>query len=228
MSMEYLVTFLEGVVTFVSPCLLPMIPLYLAYFAGGSAKDAGEGLAHTLACALCFVLGFGMLFTLLGAGAGTLGAVLLGYKRVLDIVCGLFVIALGLGYVGILRLPAVSGRKLAARARVMPRTPAKAFVFGVVFAVGWTPCVGTFLASALSLAATSANAVRGVLLLICYSAGLGIPFVASALLVDQLEGAIGWVKSHYRLVEQVSGWMLVAVGVLMASGLMGTLLNSLT
>ena len=225
--MEYVVTFLEGVITFVSPCLLPMIPLYVAYFAGGSRDDTRGNSRHALVCALCFVLGFGVVFTALGAGAGTLGSLLVSYRRVLDVVCGTIVVALGLGYLGALRLPMMSNGALVAKARVVPRTPWLAFLFGVVFAVGWTPCVGTFLASALSLAATSGSAGKGIGLLLCYTAGLGLPFVISALLIDQLEGAFGWMRSHYRTIELASGWLLVAIGLLMASGLLGALLGAL-
>ena len=103
----------------------------------------------------------------------------------------------------------------------MPRGFWSSLVFGVVFAVGWTPCVGAFLGSALSLAASSAHTVTGVLLLLCYSLGLGLPFVIAAVLIDQLEGAFTWVKAHYDIVNRVSGALLVLVGALMATGLLG-------
>ena len=244
----YLVTFLEGVVTFVSPCLLPMLPLYLAYFAGGGgtgapAADAeapagADGVAapagsapaadptRALRCALGFVLGFGLVFVTLGALSGTLGAALLRYQRAVEIACGLVVILLGLNYLGVLRFSLLD-RTLRPQTGVVPRGFASSVAFGVVFAIGWTPCVGTFLASALSLAATSGSAARGVALLACYAAGLGLPFVLAAVALDRLEGAFGWVRAHYDLVNRASGDLLVALGLLMATGLFGSWLRLL-
>jgi cytochrome c-type biogenesis protein len=284
--MEYLITFLEGVVTFLSPCMLPLLPIYLSFFAGGadvgataadaattgapkpnepnaaarssvvavtanSASDAPNvagpnadepssmasapnpsaqsarrsSVGHTLLCAVCFVLGFGLVFVAMGAFAGTLGALLLRYRRVLDIVCGAVVVALGLSYLGVLPLPSFGRSSTGARGPV--RSPLGCFIFGMVFSVSWTPCVSTFLGSALSLAAASASATKGIALLTCYSLGLGLPFVLAALAVDQLSGAFGWVKQHYDVVNKVCGVLLVVVGLLMASGWLGTWLGML-
>lgn len=224
--MIYLVTFLEGVITFVSPCLLPMLPIYLAYFAGGTIASGKGASARTFICALSFVLGFGVVFVCMGAFVGTLGSVFTSHQRVLDVICGMLVILLGLGYLDVLRLPQLdlggAGRFVSA-----PRGPVGSFMFGLVFAIAWTPCVGTFLASALSMAASSASAVEGVVLLLCFTAGLGVPFVLCALLVDQIEGATKWVKQHYALVNRISGSLLVAVGILMATGTLGTMLRLL-
>ena len=214
--MDYLLTFLEGIITFASPCLLPLLPVYLAYFAGGSARS----LRKTVVCALGFVLGFATVFALLGAGAGAMGALLVRYRLVVNVVCGLVMVLLGLNYLGVLNISLVN--------QTLRRGPAPnsrgllgSLLFGVVFAVGWSPCVGTFLASALGLAASSANAIEGVGLLLCYSAGLGLPFVLSAVLINQLEGAFEWVKRHYDVINRVCGALLVAEGVLMACGLLG-------
>ena len=220
MSMGYLAAFLEGIVTFISPCLLPLLPVYLAFFAGGESGATGASTARAVRSALCFVLGFAVPFTLMGAFAGTLGSLLLRHQRLLEVLCGCLVVTLGLGYLGVLPiglLERATGVRGGRR-----RGPLGALLLGVTFAVGWTPCVGTFLASALSLAATSGSAAVGVAMLLCFSLGLGVPFVLSAVLVDQLEGAISWIKAHYELVNRACGLLLVAVGALMAAGLFGT------
>ncbi len=227
--MDYLLTFLEGIITFISPCLLPMLPLYLAYFAGGAGaqdKESGARLRQTLLCACGFVLGFGLIFALLGAFAGSLGTLLTRYQRMVDLVCGIIVVVLGLNYLGVLRIAALS-RDVRVQADVRPRSFGSSLAFGMVFAVGWTPCVGTFLASALSLAATSGSVTHGVALLVCYTLGLGLPFILSALLIDQLESAFTWVKAHYETINRVCGVLLIALGVLMATGMLGSLLRIL-
>lgn len=223
--MDYLITFLEGIITFVSPCLLPMLPVYAAYFAG-DARPGFDRRGRALVSAVAFVLGFTLVFTLLGAFAGSLGALLVRYRRALDIVCGAIVIALGLNYLRVLKIPGLN-RTLGPEASAEPGGLARSFVFGMVFAIGWTPCVGTFLASALSLAANSASTAKGVALLLCYSAGLGLPFIISAVLIERLEGAFSWVKAHYGLIERISGAILVVVGILMATGLFGAWLSAL-
>ena len=220
--MDFAITFLEGVITFVSPCLLPMLPIYVAYFAGGTerANNGSSSLGHTLVCALGFVVGFTVVFALMGALAGTAGHLLFEYQGVLNAICGIIVIILGLNYLGVLSLPLLQ-RTLKPSAGVMPRGFWSSLAFGMVFSIGWTPCVGAFLGSALSLAASSAHTVTGVLLLLCYSLGLGLPFVIAAVLIDQLEGAFTWVKAHYDIVNRISGALLVLVGALMATGLLG-------
>ena len=230
--MDYLVTFLEGIVTFVSPCLLPMLPVYLAYVAGGvGAAGSADGDAHrgtwrAIVGALCFVAGFAAVFTVLGAFAGTLGGLLVSNQRAIDVVCGLVVIVLGLNYLGIIRVPLLD-RTLKPGAAARPAGLLGSFVFGVVFALGWTPCVGTFLASALSLAATSGSTLRGVTLLLAYSAGLGLPFVLCAVLMEQLGSALAWAREHARQIEVASGVLLVVVGLLMAAGVFGAWLRVL-
>lgn len=220
--MEYAITFLEGVITFVSPCLLPLLPVYVAYFAGdaGTRLPSARRLKRTLVNALGFVAGFTLLFTLMGAFAGTVGAFFVQHQDALNLVCGGIVVLLGLNYLGVLRLPLLQ-RTLRPRHSIIPRSFASSALFGLVFAVGWTPCVGAFLGSALSLAASAAEAGQGVALLFSYSLGLGVPFVVSAVLVDQLEGAFRWVKRHYRIIDRACGALLVLVGVLMATGLLG-------
>lgn len=222
--MSYVLTFLEGIVTFISPCLLPLLPVYIAYVAGGTRPEEGRGVARVLVGAVCFVLGFATLFSLMGAFAGTLGSLLLRYRTMLDLVCGAVLVVLGLGYLGVVHISLFDQTR---QARAVPvRGPVQSFVFGVTFALCWTPCVGTFLASALSLAASSGSTLAGVGLLLSFSAGLGLPFVISAVLVDQLEGAFTWVKQHYETINKACGVLLVVSGVLVATGLMGSWMTS--
>lgn len=220
--MTYLAAFFEGVITFVSPCLLPLLPVYLAYFAGGvTSDDEGGSTMRTALGAAGFVAGFSLLFMALGAFAGTLGSLLFVSQRWVDLVCGLVVILLGLNYLGVVKIELLSRTVRldsgAPRAGILGP-----FLLGIVFAVGWSPCVGTFLAAALSLAASSGGALQGTVMLLCYSLGLGVPFVLTAVLAERLEGAFAWVKAHYDLVNRVCGVLLVVVGVLMATGHFGT------
>lgn len=213
--MEYFILFLEGIITFISPCLLPMLPVYVSYFAGGSQTSTGKTLENSLG----FVLGFTVVFVLMGAFAGTVGMVLQKYKTVLDIVTGLVVVFFGLNYMGLFKLNLFRG--IGASMSDKPLGFFSAFAFGLVFSIGWTPCVGAFLGSALMMASQQGTALKGILMLLVYSLGLGIPFVVSALLIDKLKGAFGFIKRHYKLINLISGGLLVAVGILMMTGLMG-------
>lgn len=217
--MQYLISFLEGVVTFISPCLLPMLPIYISYFAGGGERTTGR----TLKCASGFVLGFTLVFVAMGALAGTLGSFLQRYQTAVNLVCGAIVILFGLNFLGVLKWNLFGGSKIQTNTANM--TFGSALVFGVVFSIGWTPCVGVFLGSALVLASQQGSALVGIGMLLCYSAGLGIPFLISAVLIDQLKNAIGWIKRNYAVINRVCGVLLIAVGVLMATGLLNRLLN---
>ena len=220
--MEYLVSFLEGIITFLSPCLLPMLPIYISYFAGGGERS----VAKTLRGALGFVLGFTAVFVAMGALAGTIGSLLSRYETLVNILCGAVVILFGLNYLGILKCNLFRGRGHALNTDSLGFF--SAFLFGVIFSVGWTPCVGAFLGSALMLASQQGSMVQGILMLLCYSAGLGIPFILSAVLIDQLKGAFNWVKQHYDLINKLCGIALVLVGIAMATGSLGRLLAFLS
>lgn len=226
--MEYVITFLEGVVTFISPCLLPMLPVYVAYFAGNAAAaGTPHRMRHTIVNALGFVLGFTLLFSALGVMSGAAGSAFGEQQALLNLVCGLIVVVMGLNYLGVLRIPLLQ-RTFRLKTDIAPRNFVGSVGFGLAFALGWTPCVGAFLGSALSLAATSGQSLVGFGLLISYSLGLGVPFVISAVLIDQLEGAFSWVKRHYAVIDKVCGLLLVIVGVLMATGMLGIWLRMLT
>ncbi len=220
--MEYLVSFLEGVITFVSPCLLPMIPIYVTYFAAGEEESSRTVLKN----ALGFVLGFTLVFVAMGALAGTVGSFFLQHRTALNVVCGAVVVLFGLYFLGFIKLNLFRGPKVSMQGKRLGFP--SALLFGIVFSIGWTPCVGAFLGSALLLASQQGSAVVGVAMLLCYSAGLGVPFVASALLIDRLKGAFDAIKRHYELITKVCGWLLVAIGALMATGLLGNLLAFLS
>ena len=216
--MQYIISFLEGIITFVSPCLLPMLPVYVSYFAGGEEK----GSKRVIKNAVGFILGFTLVFVALGALAGTLGRLLVEYRALVNIVTGLVVIFFGLHFLGVFKLDIFKGIK---GAKTENLGFFSSLLFGVVFSVGGTPCVGAFLGSALMLAASRGHVLEGVCMLLCYSLGLGIPFFIRALLIDKLKGAFSFVKRHYNVINTVSGILLIVVGVLMASGLLGKFLN---
>ena len=206
--MSYWLTFLEGVVSFVSPCMLPLLPVYVAYFAADEATGRQKA-----ARALAFVCGFSTIFILLGVFAGTLGAALAAHRTAVNVVCGAMVIVFGLGYLGLFRLP-FSGVKGTHRLNgVVP-----AFLFGFVYSVNLTPCVGAFLGAALMQAASEGGAAKGALLLLAYSLGLGAPFVVSALLLGRFGSAFGFVKRHYNVINPVCGGLLVVFGAWMIAG----------
>ncbi|MGM9589048.1 MAG: cytochrome c biogenesis CcdA family protein [Faecousia sp.] len=220
--MQYVISFLEGIITFLSPCLLPMLPIYISYFAGGGERSSKK----TLKTALGFVMGFTIMFVAMGALAGTLGSFLTRYQTAVNIVTGLIVVLFGLQYMGLFHLNLFRG--VGASMEKDELGLFSALVFGMVFSVGWTPCVGVFLGSALMLASQQGHVVEGMLMLLAYSLGLGVPFLFSAVLIDRLKGAFNWVKAHYRQVNFVCGGLLVLVGILMATGMMGRLLTALS
>ncbi len=220
--MAYLISFLEGIITFLSPCLLPMLPIYLSYFAGGGIRSTGK----TLRNALGFILGFTVVFMAMGALAGTVGSFLKSHQTAVNIVSGLIVIAFGLSFLGVFRLSFFKGSRFRVQAEQMGFF--SALVFGVVFSLGWTPCVGAFLGSALALASQQGHVLTGMGMLLAYSLGLGVPFLLSALLIDKLKSAFDWVKAHYQIINTVSGGLLILIGVLMATGTLGRLLALLS
>jgi len=210
--MQYVLLFLEGIVTFISPCLLPMLPVFLIYFAGQNGKpvlNAGG-----------FVLGFTAVFVALGAFAGFAGGFLLEFSTAVNIVTGGVVVLFGLGYIGVLNLGFLRRLGRAPQVKKIVGFPS-AFMFGVVFAVTWTPCISVFLGAALLRASAQGHMAEGMLMLFVYSMGLGLPFIASAVLLDRLKNAFAFIKRHYRVINIFSGAMLILVGVLMMAGVFG-------
>ena len=217
--MQYLISFFEGILTFISPCLLPMLPVYISYFAGGHQNSK-----KTFTNALGFILGFTILFTAMGALAGTLGSFLARYQTAVNIVSGLIVIFFGLNFMGVIKLNLFKG---SARMQTGNLGFVSSLVFGMIFSVGWTPCVGAFLGSALMLASQQGHVLEGTLMLLSYSLGLGIPFLLSAVLIDQLKGAFNFIKRHYTVVNYICGGLLILIGILMATGVLNEFLRSL-
>lgn len=220
--MQYFISFLEGIITFISPCLLPMLPVYISYFAGGESNAK-----KTLRSALGFVMGFTVVFVSLGAFAGTLGRLLKEYQNVVNIVCGIVVILFGLNFMGILKIPVLNMTKKL-NVSVSGNGFLQSILFGIIFSVGWTPCVGTFLGSALLLASREASVVKGLLMLVLYSLGLGIPFIISAILIDVLKGLFQFIKSHYKVINICSGIFLIVTGIFMITGTFNRLLSLLS
>lgn len=221
-TMQYVISFLEGVVTFISPCLLPMLPIYISYFAGGGERSVKK----TLSGALGFVTGFTIVFVALGALAGTLGGLLKEYQTAVNIVSGLIVIFFGLNFLGVFKLNLFKGSNHKVNTKNMGFF--STMLFGIIFSVSWTPCVGAFLGSALMLASQQGHVGEGVVMLLVYSLGLGIPFVLSAVLIDYLKSAFNWIKKHYKVINIVCGVLLILVGVLMATGLIGRMFTLLS
>lgn len=217
--MQYIISFLEGIITFISPCLLPMIPIYLTYFAGSGERTTKK----TVTGALGFVSGFTLVFITMGALAGSIGSLFTAHQRIVNIVCGLIVIFFGLNFMGVFKIHLFKGIRQSVNTDNMNFFSAA--LFGIVFSLGWTPCVGAFLGSALMMASQEGKMLQGILMLLCYSFGLGIPFILSAILIDSLKGAFSFIKKHYKIINLVSGCLLVIVGLLMATGTLGMILS---
>lgn len=218
--MDYFLLFIEGIMTFLSPCLLPMVPIYLAYFAGdGEAKSVKQ----TIAKALLFVLGFSTVFILMSLFVSTIGAFVTRNQQIINIIAGLMIVLIGIDY--------LTGQKISNRInfkRFGQGKVANPYVFGLVFAVSWTPCVGAFLASALTYILTIQSSLQSFLLISAYCVGLGIPFIFSAVLVEESKQVFDFIKKHYGIINKISGVFLIIFGLLMMTGIMQRALIWLT
>ena len=220
--MQYFISFLEGIITFISPCLLPMLPIYISYFAGGDTKNTKK----TLTGAFGFVLGFTIVFISLGALAGAIGSFLKEYQTAVNIISGLIVIIFGLNYLEIFKLNIFQGGRKNFNTDNLNFF--SCILFGIIFSIGWTPCVGAFLGSALMMASQQGTTMTGMLMLLAYSLGLGIPFILSAVLIQKLKATFDFIKRNYRIINTVSGILLIIVGIMMATGTLGRLLSFLS
>lgn len=216
--MQYVITFLEGIITFVSPCLLPMLPVYISYFANGE-----NDRKRTFANALAFVAGFTVVFLVLGAFAGTVGAALQKYETAVNLITGGIVVIFGLNFSGFLRIGFLNRTKKP-DIQVKTENIFSTFLFGMVFSIGWTPCVGAFLGSALMMASERGTMAEGMLMLLVYSMGLGLPFLISALLLDRLKETFQFIKKNYVWINRIAGIFLIIVGISMMTGWFGRLL----
>ena len=195
-----------------------MLPIYISYFAGGGERDVRK----TVRCAFGFILGFTLVFMIMGALAGTFGSFVMRYQTAVNVICGAIVVLFGLYYLGVVKVNLFSGKKRSMD--VSNLNFLSSLAFGMIFSIGWTPCVGTFLGSALLMASTQGQVLTGMLMLLAYSLGLGIPFLISAVLIDQLKGAFDWIKKNYGIINGICGGFLILVGVMMATGMLGRLL----
>ncbi|MBQ6846655.1 MAG: sulfite exporter TauE/SafE family protein [Oscillospiraceae bacterium] len=220
--MQYFTTFLEGIVTFISPCILPMLPIYVSYFAGGGERKTSK----TLKCALGFILGFTIIFILLGALAGAVGSFLRRYETVVNLISGLIIIFFGLNFMGVFKLHLFRGIHKSVNTDNLSFF--SSLLFGIIFSVCHTPCVGAFLGSALVHASQQGHVITGILMLLSYSLGLGIPFIISALLIDSLKSAFAFIKRNYKIINIISGSFLILVGIMIATGTLEGLLALLT
>lgn len=209
------VALLAGLVSFFSPCVVPLLPGYLSYMTGLSGADLGsKQRGRMVAGALLFVLGFSVIFVLLGAASGAIGIWLFEYQRILTIVLGMLTIVVGLVFMGV--LPFLQ-RDL--RVHKVPAVGlAAAPMLGALFGFGWTPCLGPTLTALYAMVGLEGSVTRGVALSLVYCFGLGLPFVLAALAYRRMLGAVSWVRRHQRWVTALGGLMLVVVGLLLVTG----------
>lgn len=213
------VAMLAGVLSFLSPCVLPIVPPYLAYMAGSSLDEVGRPGADTRVArtALFFVLGLSTVFIFLGLAASAFGSLFLGYQREMAIVAGIVIIAFGLHFLGILRLPILQ-REARLEAKTETGTALGAYVLGLAFAFGWTPCIGPVLGSILALAAQDGSVGRGMTLMAFYAIGLGLPFLLAGIFLRRAMGVMARLKRHMPAIERAMGILLVGVGIMLLTG----------
>ncbi len=215
--------FFAGLVSFLSPCVLPLVPGYISIISGSSleqlkAQEKDASLVRTaLINSVLFIIGFSITFILLGASATWVGQILLARKRLFEEIAGLVLVVFGIHLTGFIKINALYKDKRFHNVQ-KPRGMLGALVLGLVFAFGWTPCVGPILAGILTIASTKQTVTEGMFLLAIYSAGLGIPFLLTSLGLNQFLAFYGRFKKHFHAVEIVSGALVVAVGVLIFTG----------
>lgn len=206
--MEYIFTLLEGIASFISPCLLPIIPIYISYFIGKEDKNSRKKIIN----AIGFVLGFTIIFILLSVFASSLGSLISESIKYIKILFGIIIIVLGLNYAEVLKIKFLNKSK-AMKSNAKDLNFFKSILFGSMFSISWTPCIGTFLSSALLLIAKEQDVLKGVLLMLVYSIGLGIPFVLSVILIEKLKSAFDFIKKNYGVIKKFSGVVLIIMGI---------------
>lgn len=220
-SLSFPLAFGAGLVSFLSPCVLPLVPAYLSFMTGLTLSELGDedrSVIKVLLPALLFVAGFSIVFVGMGASASVLGGFLAQYQGIVEKVAGILVVALGVLMLGIVKVPWLYGEARVDMARTRTFNKGASLLMGMAFAVGWTPCYGPILASILALASQSDSVTQGTLLLLAYSAGLGIPFLAVALLFGRVRPLLKWMGRHSLTLNRVSGVVLIVVGVLVFFG----------
>ena len=208
--MEYVLLFLEGIATFISPCILPMLPIYILYLTGQEDKDNKKILLNSIG----FFIGFAILFSILGAVFAGIGKYLSDYSNIINIVFGIIIILFGLNFIDVIKIPFINKTK-----KVEVKTNKKGFfqsiLFGMVFGLGWTPCLGAFLGSALMMVANTGNILQGITMLLVFSLGLGVPFILSAILIEQLKNTFNFIKRNYKIINIISAALLIIIGLYM-------------
>jgi len=217
-----LIAFSAGILSFLSPCVLPIVPPYLAYMGGVSVsemEDDRSARGRAVVAALFFMLGLSTVFLILGAGASALGRTLLGYQSYLQIGAGIVVIIFGLHFLGLFRLRFLD-QEMRVDAGDQGGSAFGAYFLGLAFAFGWTPCLGPILSAILSLATGTGDVGKGALMLIVYAIGLGVPFLLVAAFFPQMKGPMAWMKRNLGVIEKTSGVLLIVVGLAMATGVL--------
>lgn len=229
--MNYLMTFLEGLLSFVSPCVLPMVPIYITYLLGeqneinsdksgkekkknkNNKKEVKDNNKRLYFNSLFFILGFTIVFMILGLFSSVIGTFLLKYKLYINIVFGVILIIFGLNFLNVFKINLLNKEKKL-KGSIKTFNILSSFMFGLLFALSWTPCVGPFLASALMRAASSGTVINGTILLLLYALGIGIPFFLSAIFLAKLKTTFNFIKKHYKIINNISGIILIILGIL--------------
>ena len=208
--MDYILIFLEGIASFISPCLLPMLPIYISYFVGEDDKNTRKAIINSLG----FVLGFTIVFLILSIFASQIGTLISSNIKYIKILFGIIIIIFGLNYMEVLRLK-VLNKTTEIKADTRNLNFFKALLFGILFSISWTPCIGTFLSSALLLIAKQQDMIKGIILMVLYSIGLGIPFIISVVLIEKLKEMFNFIKKNYNIIKKISGIILIIMGIYM-------------
>lgn len=215
--MNVAIAFGAGLLSFLSPCVLPLVPAYLADLTGSAARGETAARGRAFAHALAFVLGFSAVFTLLWLAIAAFGAVAGELRFWAEKIGGVVLIVLGLHLTGLVTLPFLAMTRQA-RVGGVPGSLGRSLLIGVTFGAGWTPCVGPYLALILGMLLTSADLARGAMLLFAYALGIGLPFLVAALALDRMRGLLGALRRRARAIEIAGGTLVVIMGVLLASG----------
>lgn len=226
-GISLLAAFLAGAISFLSPCVLPLVPGYVSYVAGRVRVSDGpteviDGRLSAIGLSVCFVLGFSTVFVILGASATALGQVMLGFRYELNLVGGGIIVLFGLFMLGMAGLPAMQ-RDLRFHPAIPGGRPFSAYVLGLAFGFGWTPCIGPILGAILTATAASSTVAEGIALLAIYSAGLGMPFVLAAAFTDRLAQRLRAIGRLGRRLNQAAGLVMIAMGIAMMTGQLSAL-----
>ncbi len=206
--MDYIFTFLEGIASFISPCLLPMVPIYISYFIGEDNKKSSKAIINSIG----FVLGFTIIFLILSIFASKLGNLITEKIKYIKILFGILIIILGFNYMGILQFSFLNKTK-GIKYNTNNFNFFKSILFGILFSISWTPCIGSFLGSALMLITKNQDTIKGIILMLIYSLGIGIPFIISVILIEKLKTMFDFIKKNYNIIKIISGVILILMGI---------------